>query len=132
VTVPDGSMSLIAPTECQELSGVRQVIEKIIGAENPIRSVHYLDVRQSMRNGGGPACLRLRVVLTARELSLAHQGMFLTDGLYSRLTDWVKRHYRDELGPADLPDPQLAQESWRALDELTQILSLGSLYSFQR
>jgi succinylarginine dihydrolase len=47
------------------------------------------------------------------------------------LVAWVKRHYRDRLVPADLCDPALARESFEALDELTRILKLGSIYDFQ-
>lgn len=132
LSLPDGTMTLVAPIECRERADVEQFIGELIVADNPIHSVHYLDVRQSMKNGGGPACLRLRVALTARELELTHPGVFLTDSLYSRLIQWVERHYREQIEPEDLADSALAQESRRALDELTQILELGSLYSFQR
>lgn len=132
VTLTDGSMSLIAPIECREHPRAEQLIARLIESDNPIRSVHYLDVRQSMKNGGGPACLRLRVVLNDRELALAHPGVFLNDGLYAELTTWVERHYRDVLRPEDLADPKLAQESREALDELTRILRLGAIYPFQR
>jgi succinylarginine dihydrolase len=52
--------------------------------------------------------------------------------LFGRLDSWIEKHYRDRLAPADLTDPQLLVESRSALDELTQILGLGSLYDFQR
>ena len=84
-----------------------------------------------MRNGGGPACLRLRVVLTERELSAMHQGVLLTDQLSERLVKWVHTHYRDRLAPDDLKDPNLLRESREALNDLTGILGLGSVYSFQ-
>lgn len=132
VSLPDGTMSLIAPTECQERPAVQECIERILAADNPIRSVHYLDVRQSMKNGGGPACLRLRVVLSEREVALIHPGIILTESLYAELTQWVGRHYRDRLEPEDLGDPKLADESRASLDELTRILRLGAVYPFQR
>ena len=89
-------------------------------------------MKQSMHNGGGPACLRLRVVLTDDELKAMHDGVILTDALYERLNIWVEGHYRDELSQADLADPMLLDESRHALDELTGILGLGSIYDFQR
>jgi succinylarginine dihydrolase len=131
VTLPEGGMSLIAPVECRENQGVERAIQQIIAAENPIQSVHYLDVRQSMKNGGGPACLQLRVVLTDRELSLVHPGVFLTDLLYGKLVAWVSRHYRETLRPEDLADPALANECRSALDELSGILGLKEIYAFQ-
>ena len=132
VTLPDGTMSLICARECLELEAARTSIEKMLDADNPIRSAHYVDVRQSMKNGGGPACLRLRVVLTEEEVAAAHQPVLLTDRLYHHLGAWIEKHHRDELRPDDLADPKLLDESRAALDELTQILELGSIYAFQR
>ena len=88
-------------------------------------------VFESMRNGGGPACLRLRIVLTEEELARSNPDMLLSDDLYQRLERWIDRHYRDRLAPEDLADPRLLEECRAALDELTQILALGSVYRFQ-
>lgn len=85
-----------------------------------------------MQNGGGPACLRLRVALNATELAAVNPSVLMNDALFATLNDWVDRHYRDRLAPADLADVQLLNESRTALDELTRILSLGSVYPFQR
>lgn len=131
VQLPDQTMALIAPTESRENSRARQFLDDLPARSTPIRQVHYIDVRQSMNNGGGPACLRLRVVLSERELSLTNSAVFLTDALYDSLNAWIERHYRDRLVPADLADPKLLDESRRALDELTRLLNLGSIYPFQ-
>lgn len=125
VTLPDGSMSLIAPIECRERPKVEQCIQQLVATDNPIRSVHYLDVRQSMNNGGGPACLRLRVVLSELELSRVHQGILLTDSLYGKLIASVEKHYREELKPQDLADPKLAAECRTAVEELHTLLGLN-------
>ncbi|MCL7931031.1 N-succinylarginine dihydrolase [Halomonas llamarensis] len=130
---PDGTMTLVVPGECQEREAVwRTIQDYLLAGNNPISEVIVKDVKQSMRNGGGPACLRLRVVLTGDEREALTGRVLLTDGLYDDLTAWVNRHYRDRLAPDDLADPQLAEESLRALDELTQRLKLGSVYPFQR
>jgi succinylarginine dihydrolase len=94
--------------------------------------VHYLDLRQSMRNGGGPACLRLRVPLTPAESRAIHARVLLDDARADELAKWVATHYRDRLAPADLADPALHRESMAALDALTSLLGLGSIYDFQR
>ena len=96
-----------------------------------ITAVEVFDVKQSMRNGGGPACLRLRVVLNDDELKAINRGVLLTDELYERLTTWVEAHYRDELSQNELGDPMLLEEVRKALDELTGIMGLGSIYDFQ-
>lgn len=132
VSLPDGSMSLVCPTECRQHTSARQYLEQIVAADNAIGSIRYVAVRQSMRNGGGPACLRLRVVLTHDQIDKAHQGVFFTESLHEKLTAWVNRYYRDKLRPDDLADPKLLDESREALDTLTRILGLGSLYPFQQ
>jgi succinylarginine dihydrolase len=76
--------------------------------------------------------LRLRVPLTEHEESRLAGHVLLDDALYDGLCSWVDRHYRDRLSAPDLADPSLAREGMRALDELTGLLDLGSLYDFQR
>jgi succinylarginine dihydrolase len=131
VSLPGQSMALIAPTESRDNPRTRRFLDELPNRNTPIREVHFVDVRQSMNNGGGPACLRLRVQLDDRERSLANPAIFLTDTLYESLKSWVNRHYRDRLTPSDLADPKLLDESRRALDELTGMLKLGSVYRFQ-
>jgi succinylarginine dihydrolase len=71
--------------------------------------------------------------MTTEERAAASQGFFLTDALADRLEAWVRKHYREELTPADLGDPTLVSEVHTALDELAGILPLGSdFYPFQR
>lgn len=133
ITKADGSMVLIAPEECCKNLAIKAYIEKLVSSDNnPISEAHYFNLKQSMENGGGPACLRLRVVMTAEEIAAAHQGVFLTDDLYNKLKAWVVKHYRDRLEIKDLADPNLLDEGYRALNELTQLLKLGPLYDFQR
>lgn len=126
VTLPTGEMTLIAPMECQEHAGVNAFIQSLISQDNPIRSVHYVDVRQSMSNGGGPACLRLRVAVTQSECERIHSGVLLTDSLYADLVNWVKRYYREMIRPEDLADPLLAREALDSVESLEQRLKLRS------
>ena len=123
---------LLVPQECRENEKVWHYLQALLSQRKGIDAVEVIDLRQSMRNGGGPACLRLRVVLEPAALSACHQGVLFSDPLYSQLGDWIERHYRDRLAPSDLADPALLDESRTALDELTAILGLGSLYPFQR
>ncbi|MFZ5867976.1 MAG: N-succinylarginine dihydrolase [Thermodesulfobacteriota bacterium] len=132
VSLSDGTMSLIAPAESEQNPRTRAALERIQAGDNPIARVHFVVVRQSMKNGGGPACLRLRVVLTEEELASTHQGIMFSDGLYHRLIAWGERHYRDKLQVHDLADPSLINETRKSLDELTGILDLGPIYGFQK
>lgn len=133
VSLPgEDGMTLILPIEARETETTRRYLDRLVAAGGPIARAEFLDVRQSMRNGGGPACLRLRVVLTEDELAAVSGAAILDQGLYDALTAWVGRHYRDRLAPDDLADPALMRESFQALDDLTEILKLGSIYDFQR
>jgi succinylarginine dihydrolase len=125
-------MTIIAPMECKENSSVAVYLNNLITQNTPIKHVKYFDVKQSMRNGGGPACLRLRVALNEQELAATNQNVLMSDALFATLNTWIDKHYRDELGESDLRDPLLVVETRAALDELTQILKLGSVYQFQR
>lgn len=132
VATGPGTMAIIAPTECQENDHVASYLADLVSRDTPIRQVHYFDVKQSMRNGGGPACLRLRVALNDQELAAVNPAVMMNDSLFERLNNWVDKHYRDRLAVDDLRDPALLDESRTALDELTQILKLGSVYPFQQ
>lgn len=128
----DGSMLLVVPEECRANPRVWSYLERLTGQGTGIAEVKVFDLKQSMRNGGGPACLRLRVALKPEELAAVNPGVILTPALYETLNDWVERHYRDRLVEADMADPQLLIECREALDELSRILALGSVYPFQR
>ncbi|MEG5545028.1 N-succinylarginine dihydrolase [Enterobacter asburiae] len=128
----DGSMMLVLPQESRDHKGVWCYLTELVKADNPIDELRVFDLRESMANGGGPACLRLRVVLTQDEMRAVNPAVMMNDTLFTRLNDWVDRYYRDRLTQADLVDPQLLREGREALDALSTILQLGSVYPFQR
>lgn len=132
LTLPNGTMAIIAPKEAEERPRARAFLERVLSEDNPVKAIHYLDVRQSMNNGGGPACLRQRILLTDAERAAVKADVFYSPQLHERLTRWITQHYREDLCAADLRDPSFARETMRALDELTQILRLGSVYDFQQ
>jgi succinylarginine dihydrolase len=125
---PDGRMALVVPHECRENDAVARYLADLVGGDGPIDELVEFDLRQSMRNGGGPACLRLRVALTDDEARAMHQGVIMTEPLYASLVAWVEKYYRDQVAPKDLADPQLAIECAAALEELQRILGLPDLY----
>jgi succinylarginine dihydrolase len=130
VTLPDGRTLLVAPRECEENEQVRDYIASVVD-DGVIDDVRYFDLRQSMNGGGGPACLRLRVVLDEAEEKAIAPGVLFCDALDARLTAWIERHYRDRLEPKDFTDVRFVDEIQVALDELTGILGLGAIYPFQ-
>ncbi len=131
VTLPDGAMALILPAEAETRDATRDWVDGQIAGNSPICEAHYLDLKQSMQNGGGPACLRLRVVLTEEEMTSVAGRAILTPVLADQIEAWINRHYRDRLAVEDLADPSLLFECRAALDELTAMLSIGSVYDFQ-
>ncbi len=132
ITLPSGDMVIIAPEDSQRTERARAYLDRVVESGVGVSAVHYKDLRQSMNNGGGPACLRLRVVMSDEERAAVQARVFLDDALLAELESWVERRYRDRLHAKDLADAALAREGMEALDELTQILRLGSVYDFQR
>lgn len=133
ISHPEGGLAIVAPQECEDSPAVSSFIEDTIKSDsNDIQQAYYLDLKESMQNGGGPACLRQRVVLNETERQAIKGRVFLDDSLFDELTGWVSKHYRNDLSPSDLADPALLEESRSALADLTEILELGKLYAFQR
>ncbi|HEX6136755.1 MAG TPA: N-succinylarginine dihydrolase [Casimicrobiaceae bacterium] len=128
---PDGRFLLVAPAECRAHRATSQLLDHLVESGSPIGEVLTFDLRQSMRNGGGPACLRLRVPLTPAERQALRCSVVLDAALDAALDAWIRRHYRDRLAPPDLRDPALVDETHRALDELTHLLHLPAVYRFQ-
>lgn len=128
----NGDMLLVLPQEAREHNGVWRYLSELVENGGPIREMMVFDLRESMCNGGGPACLRLRVALNAVEQQAVNPAVMMNDRLFDTLNQWVDRYYRDRLSQADLADPQLLTEGREALDELTRLLDLGSVYPFQQ
>jgi succinylarginine dihydrolase len=119
VSPPDGETTLVVPGESRDNSAVWSWLERHVAGNGPIRKVEVVDVRQSMANGGGPACLRLRVVADPATVD----PRFLVDeGKLDRIASVVGRTWPEEIHSGELQDPKLVAtvESARAalLDEL--------------
>ncbi|MCH9609092.1 MAG: N-succinylarginine dihydrolase [Chlamydiales bacterium] len=117
----NGDLILIAPKESENLN-----LDWL-----PIKKKIFVDLSQSMHNGGGPACLSLTVPMTQEERAHLHQPILLTPTLYNTLVAWVEKYYRESLNIEELADPLLLDETREALDSLTQLLKLNKLYLFQ-
>lgn len=125
ISTSESEMALIAPEHCRQEESVKAFIDKMIADNsNPVNDVHYFDLLQSMKNGGGPACLRLRVQMTEDEILAVNQACLITDSKYNELTAWVNKNYRDELSIKDLATYRFAQEVEAAMLELNSILDL--------
>jgi succinylarginine dihydrolase len=132
LSLPDvAGTTIVVPLECAENIRVKRYLDELQVGPSTINNVVYFDLRESMSNGGGPACLRLRVVLSESQIAGMRARVMLDDKLEVELEAWIKTHYREVLWPKDLADPTLLVEVRTALDELTSILKLGSIYEFQ-
>lgn len=132
VSLADGGMALIAPLEVKLLHegrGLALMERMCADAGNPITQVHTVDLRQSMRNGGGPACLRLRIQVTQAQLEAlrAQARVVVDEALLEQLTQLIHHHYPDELMAADLANPALYAASSALLQELSQVMGLPLL-----
>lgn len=132
LSITEDKMTIVVPEECRTNENVWRYLQELVSEDKAIKNIKVFNVTESMKNGGGPACLRLRVVLTADELIKVNPKALLNEELYLTLSNWVKKHYRDRLSPDELRDPKLPHEIRTALDELTQIMNLGSIYDFQK
>lgn len=119
-----GRMILICPEETL-LPAADRVVDRLRNADNPVTEVRYVPVRESMLNGGGPACLRLRVPVRPAEYDKINPNYLLDAKKLNILEDWVRRNYREELTVEDLRSYELFRESRRALDELMQMINGG-------
>lgn len=118
---------LLAPMEVEETPSTRAYCQRLIDGNGPIGRVEFIDVRQSMRNGGGPACLRLRVVLTPEQQAACHQGVLLDEPKIDALQAVIRETYRDRLSVKDLADPTFAEECRIARAQLLRVLDLEHL-----
>jgi len=124
VSLPEGGMGLILPEEARETASVWGWLQDMIAGNGPIRKLFVVDVRQSMANGGGPACLRLRVVADPTTID----PRFLADeAKLDAIAAVIDAHWPDRISPADLDKPDLWSRVERARAALLDTLSLGEL-----
>lgn len=107
VSLPTGGMALIAPVEARENRAAWREIQAILAGDNPVSRVEVVDLRQSMSNGGGPACLRLRVPVAAAARDQINPAFLLAPSRLDRLTRLVETWWPEAIAPSDIADPAL-------------------------
>ena len=127
----NNEMQLILPEEVKQYENCMSWLDKLKQISD-VKLFDFVDIRQSMMNGGGPARLRLKVILNDEELGSLNQNFLMNSERLESIKLLIEREYRDVLYPDDLQDPNLLDESRRILDELTQIFETGSIYEFQK
>jgi succinylarginine dihydrolase len=123
VTLPEGGMALVLPSECRENPRVWNAVEAILAADNPIGEAIVVDVRESMHNGGGPACLRLRVPVSDAARAAIDPRFLLDERRWEALCTLVERHWPDSIDATQLADPALWEAVGGAHDALDTLLA---------
>ncbi|MEK9649949.1 MAG: N-succinylarginine dihydrolase [Gammaproteobacteria bacterium] len=124
-------MCLILPEEVNNYPGIQQWLLNLPN-NSPIAQLEFVDIKQSMMNGGGPACLRFKAQLQELELTKLNPKFMFNEKKFEALESLVHKYYRDRLLPKDLQDYSLLLETREFLNALTELLDLGSIYNFQK
>jgi len=124
LTLPDGGMALIVPEECRESASVWRWCEQMMASNGPIREVIPVDVRQSMANGGGPACLRLRVVC---DPATVDPRFLINEAKADLIESVIAANWPEQIDPADLGNEALKNSVRSARYALLEALNLTEL-----
>ncbi|WP_157217739.1 N-succinylarginine dihydrolase [Flavisphingomonas formosensis] len=124
VTLPGGEMALILPGEARANPAVWNWLQDMVAGNGPIRRLEVVDVRESMANGGGPACLRLRVVADPATID---PRFLVDDAKLDRLEAVIAAHWPETIDPAGFASPSLWQQAAAAREELLTALDLAAL-----
>lgn len=124
LTLPTGEMALVVPQEAWENTAVRRWLEAMLASNGPIRQVRPVDVRESMANGGGPACLRLRVVA---DPGTVDPRFLLDEAKADAFEKVIAAHWPEQIDPAALGQPALARDVQRARTALLDAAGLPEL-----
>ncbi|MET3527935.1 N-succinylarginine dihydrolase [Phenylobacterium koreense] len=119
VSLPDGGMALILPSDARENAAAWKAVEAVLAADNAITQAVVVDVRESMRNGGGPACLRLRVPVDGPARAAIDPRFLLDAARWETLARVVEAHWPEKIAAVDLVKPELwtaAREAHAALE----------------
>lgn len=124
LTLPGGEQALVVPGECRESAPVWAFLQAMLAGNGPIRRVEVVDVRQSMANGGGPACLRLRVVA---DPATVDPRFVLDDRRADTIEQVVGQWWPEQIDPADVGSQVLAATVVKARARLLDALDLSEL-----
>ena len=124
LTLPDAGMTLVVPTECRDSAPVSAWLDNMLAGNGPIRHVKVVDVRESMSNGGGPACLRLRVVA---DPATVDPRFLLNDAKADAMARVISEFWPQDLEIADIGTDALGATIRTARNRLLAALDLEQL-----
>ncbi len=118
----NGSMTIVCPQQVAESAAASRIVDRWIADDGPIANVAYVELRESMNNGGGPACLRLRVPMSEPQRQSLPTGLKFDDALAERLERVIEQAYPAELGLDDLANPEVLQQVAQAQQAVCDVL----------
>ncbi|AYJ87480.1 N-succinylarginine dihydrolase [Sphingomonas paeninsulae] len=124
ITLPDGGMALILPSEAQDNQRVWGWLQSLVAGNGPVRRLVPVDVRESMANGGGPACLRLRVIADPAKID---PRFLANNAKLDLIAGIVNQHWPENIAPSDLANPTLIDAIVQARSALIAALGLPEL-----
>lgn len=124
VTCSDGVLKMLLPLECREQEKVHSLIENTIKPKANIAETQYMDLRQSMRNGGGPACLRLRINMTLEERENLNGKLIVNEDQMKELRRIIEQYYPEQLTLKQLSSWQECQTLLDAVCAIYEILEI--------
>jgi succinylarginine dihydrolase len=124
VSPPDGEMTLIVPNEVRETASVWRWLERLLKGNGPIRRVEVVDLRESMANGGGPACVRLRVVA---DPATVDPRFIVDNSKLDTIAEVVREYWPEQIAHDELQQPALVADVRRARQALLQAIGLPEL-----
>lgn len=125
VSRDDGKLAMLLPLQCQNIRSVHHFVERVLKVRAGIEEIAYFDLNQSMSNGGGPACLRLRITMTANERQALQGDVWLDQRKLYELEQVVTRFYPEQLTLEDLSDWTLTQSLNEAVCRIHDCLGLS-------
>lgn len=123
-TLPSGEMALVLPGEARDTPSVWRWLQEHVAGNGPIRRLEVVDVRQSMANGGGPACLRLRV---ACDPATVDPRFLVDDGKLDRIARVIEAHWPEAIPFDSIADPALIARIEVARRALLEALEIPEL-----
>ncbi len=124
VTLPGGEQALVLPGEARENSNVWSWLQDHVAGNGPIRRLEVVDVRESMANGGGPACLRLRVVADPDTID---PRFLMDEAKLDRIAAVVEAEWPERIDPREIGDPALVSRIETARCALAETLEIVEL-----
>lgn len=120
---------LLVPLRCRRNPLVKKYLQSISGKNKLIKKIRYVNLEQSLQNGGGPACLRLRVVMNSDEFSSINSNFVFSENLYKKLRNWIIKYYDTNVIYDDLMVPAFIRKCRNSFSELSDLLNVSNLYN---